>query len=61
MEGDAYKSYGLWIDDQEVKSVSAALEDDERIAHVIFPLMGVGFFLLPWFIIKLRGSKPKTG
>ncbi len=42
IDGDAYKSYGLWIDGQLIRSVESALERDGMYLHLVFPLIGVG-------------------
>lgn len=40
--GDAYKSYGLWIDGVEVESPEAALNVDRLLCYGFFPLFGIG-------------------
>jgi hypothetical protein len=42
----AQKSWGLWVDGREIKSLQAALERDVIFAHYVMPLFGSAFFLL---------------
>jgi hypothetical protein len=50
IDGDAYKSYGLWIDGRPVRSLESALETETLFLHVVFPLMGVGFLGMAFLV-----------
>lgn len=50
IDGDAVKSYGLWIDGRAVRSVEAALQHDELIVRAVFPLLGLALLGLATFI-----------
>jgi hypothetical protein len=42
LDGDAVKSWGLWVNGVEIRSAADALAMDRFIANVVIPLMGVG-------------------
>jgi hypothetical protein len=42
IDGDAYKSYGLWVDGLAIETPESALHRDATLFHIVFPLMGVG-------------------
>jgi hypothetical protein len=41
--GDAFKSWGLWVNGVEIRSAARALDEDRFFANVVLPLFGVGF------------------
>jgi hypothetical protein len=55
MDGDAVKSWGLWIDGVEVQSPEAALNTDGVLSKVVLPLVGVGIFVL--FLLNARSIR----
>ena len=42
----AQKSYGLWVDGREIRSLQAALDRDVVFVHYVMPLLGSAFFLV---------------
>ena len=50
IDGDAYKSWGLWIDGRRVYSVEAALAEDAVLLHFLIPLLGVGFLAMAFLL-----------
>ena len=64
IDGDAYKSYGLWIDGRPVRSLEAALKRDAFFLHIAFPILGVaclGLALLGWRRRPANQELQRTG
>lgn len=56
---NAVKVYGLWINGKEITSAQQAIDQEEFIVHVSFPLLGI-FFLYMAIFVCLQKKKMKA-
>jgi hypothetical protein len=62
-DGDAVKSYGLWIDGEEVASAESALNTDRVLAFVVMPALGllsigIGYVTFKKFSVAAARRRP---
>jgi hypothetical protein len=56
IDGDAIKSYGLWINGQQIASAKSSLQRDRFLAYLFFPAMGFGLISFAYLQARRRAS-----
>lgn len=56
VNGKEIKAYGLWINEQEIVSLSVSIDEDEFFVKKMLPVLGV-LFLFTAFYIYRYGEK----